>query len=383
MNVGRRQNNETGALQGELFRLESRIRCHSVRRDAYLTFVTDSSSVTYMSQHEITCRVCGTNFVATRADARTCSPRCRQIASRRATQARYVSPPRWHGTIKQTRSVDLADALVEIANDGNRRTARGFYYVALSRGLIRPSMDMTKEGKASRDAAYAKITNLIVNLRKAGRISWNAVLDLTRNIDMPRAVFDSPSDARAALRRQYDEDRWIGQDFYPIFIVEKDALEPICKPMATQWQMPFVSSRGYGSVTLQHDVARLVKERRAAHPEQLTLVLFISDHDPSGLDLQRAWEDTLKDDYRLPIILHRIGLTLEQAEQFPEFALRIKGSDSRSKSYEAEHGSRAWEADIMPEEMIRAAIDDSINGVLDQEMWEQRDRDIERARSLL
>jgi hypothetical protein len=32
-------------------------------------------------------------------------------------------------------------------------------------------------------------------------------------------------------------------------------MEPVCQPMASRWQMPFASSRGYGSLKLQHDVA--------------------------------------------------------------------------------------------------------------------------------
>jgi hypothetical protein len=57
-------------------------------------------------------------------------------------------------------------------------------------------------------------------------------------------VFDN---ARAALRQQYDEDRWRGQLYYPLFIVEKDTMQPVCRPMTRRWQMPFASSRGYGS----------------------------------------------------------------------------------------------------------------------------------------
>jgi hypothetical protein len=34
-------------------------------------------------------------------------------------------------------------------------------------------------------------------------------------------------------------------------------------PMAERWQMPFASSRGYGSLKLQHDVAEMIGQRRA------------------------------------------------------------------------------------------------------------------------
>ena len=65
------------------------------------------------------------------------------------------------------------------------------------------------------------------------------------------------------MRSSYDEDRWLGQPVFPILIVEKDTMEPVCKPMASRWQMPFASSRGYGSLPLQHDVAEMLRHRNA------------------------------------------------------------------------------------------------------------------------
>jgi hypothetical protein len=87
------------------------------------------------------------------------------------------------------------------------------------------------------------------------------------------------------VRRHYDEDRWLQQKYYPLFVVEKDTKEPVCKPIAMRWQMPFASSRGYGSLTLQHDVAERILQRQTK-TGQTAIVYFASDHDPSGLDLQ-------------------------------------------------------------------------------------------------
>ena len=84
-------------------------------------------------------------------------------------------------------------------------------------------------------------------LRKQDRLGWDRVLDLTRDLDQWQ-TFGSPREARAHMRRQYDEDRWLGQKYFPLLVVEKDTMEPVCKPMAKRWQMPFASSRGYCSM---------------------------------------------------------------------------------------------------------------------------------------
>jgi hypothetical protein len=94
-------------------------------------------------------------------------------------------------------------------------------------------------------------------------------------------MFASAHEARTAMRRAYDEDCWMGQPYFPILLVEKDTIEPIARPIASRWRMPFASSRGYGSLTLQHDVAELLI-RRYAKTGQHGLIYFISDLDPSG-----------------------------------------------------------------------------------------------------
>src|SRR5262249_57887683 len=103
-----------------------------------------------------------------------------------------------------------------------------------------PDMSDTPAAKKSRDAAYARITKVLGVLRMQGRLGWHMVLDLTRELD-EWEIYNSPREARAAMRRFYSEDRWLGQLSFPILIVEKDTLEPVCKPMARAWQMPFAS----------------------------------------------------------------------------------------------------------------------------------------------
>jgi hypothetical protein len=74
--------------------------------------------------------------------------------------------------------------------------------------------------------------------------------------------------------------------------------------------MPFASSRGYASLTLQYDVAKMLR-RRQAKTGQEPIVYFISDLDPSGLDLQRAWGDALGHFGIYPEFV-RIALTRDQ-----------------------------------------------------------------------
>jgi hypothetical protein len=336
---------------------------------------------------------CHKTFDAPRADAQYCSGACRVAVHRKRT----APPPRtfWLPRVsefstrarseKELSNAELAVKLVELADSRNPRTGRQFYYLALSHGYINPDMGASATAKGERDAAYERVTEILGRLRKQGRIAWKAVLDLTRDLDTPIA-YNSPRDFRAMMRAAYDEDRWFGQEYFPILIVEKDTLEPVCKPMARAWRMPFASSRGYSSLTLQHDMAEMIRDRHA-RTGQKAIVYFVSDLDPSGLDLQRDWEETLQDFAASVADFVRLGLTMAQVEDddldIARLGIGVKPSDSRSRDFVERYGRTCWEADILPATEIETALEDQINRWLDRDLWDRRDAEIEQARRLL
>jgi hypothetical protein len=149
-------------------------------------------------------------------------------------------------------------------------------------------------------------------------------------------------------------------------------MEPVCKPMASRWQMPFASSRGYSSLKLQHDVAEMLKHRYAQTGQE-AVIYFVSDLDPSGLDLQRAWEQAMADFGIWHCVFGRIALTREQVRDnvdvhgrpLDRLAIAVKPSDSRSKRYIADYGRRCWEVDVLPATIIEQAIDEDVRSRLD------------------
>src|SRR5262249_12882261 len=159
---------------------------------------------------------------------------------------------------------------------------------------------------------------------------------------------------------------------------------PVCRPMAMRWQMPFASSRGYGSLKLQHDVAEMLSHR-LARTGQRPIVYFVSDLDPSGLDLQRSWEEALES-FGVRAVVIRIGLTRSHVVDLsPRLrqGIEVKPSDSRAAKYIERYGDRCWEADVLAASVIEQALDDYIRSWLDDKLWQRRDAEIEAARSLL
>jgi hypothetical protein len=127
---------------------------------------------------EITCRnpACGNHFAAQRASARYCSDRCRVAAHRR----RHLILPAtsWYDgkTRRFASRAGLAQGLLVIAveaDDGEAKTGRRYYYLVLSRGILRPDMSATAVGKRSRDAAYDAVIDVLGKLRMNGDLDWS------------------------------------------------------------------------------------------------------------------------------------------------------------------------------------------------------------------
>ena len=182
------------------------------------------------------------------------------------------------------------------------RTGRRYYYLAHQLLRLRPSRHERQPQRLSARAmppmtasrpSSASCGSKVASTSTGGWCSTSPARS-TAGRPMSRPATPAPPCADATT-----EDRWLGQAFYPVLIAEKDTLEPVLEPVARQWQMPFVSSRGYGSLKLQHDVAEMLRHRSAA-TGQRAVVFFISDLDPSGLDLQRRFRDPVSASEHIP-----------------------------------------------------------------------------------
>jgi hypothetical protein len=332
-----------------------------------------------------TCRHCGELIIGARADTQY-HPSCRVAAWR----LKQVLPPVpvWLGKAPtfETANEELAGHLLDIAENadgGEPKTVRRFYYLALSHGYIDVDMSAGAAGEASRRAGYKKVQVVLRGLRYQGRLGWDQLLDLTRDVTEWQ-VYTSVREARAAMRERYTEDKWIGQPYYPILLVEKDTMEPICKPLARRWQIPFASSRGYASLTLEYDVAEILLRRQHQYPTQRAMVLFISDLDPSGLDLERRWKEVLAD-FDVEPAWKRLALTPAQVATaaLRRLSIEVKPSDTRAEKYIAQYGDRCWEVDVLPSTTIERDLNNAIYAWLDIKQWKRRADEIEAARKRL
>ncbi len=264
---------------------------------------------------------------------------------------------------KETDFAATSLALIEQVNDiidtyraqGYDLTLRQVYYQMVARGIV-----------PNTERSYKNLGELISNARLAGMIDWDAIEDRTRNLRL-NSHWTSPGDIMNSAARSYALDKWADQENYIECWVEKEALAGVVGQICTQLDVPFFACKGYVSQSEMWGAAQRIKER--ANQGRGCILLYLGDHDPSGIDMTRDIRDRLQLFDAFPT-LYRIALNRDQIEQYNPPPNPAKMTDSRYADYIATHGTKSWELDALEPAVITALIDDRVSRYRDQEKWD-------------
>lgn len=276
-------------------------------------------------------------------------------------------------------SLDLIDHANDIIRDymsmGYKLTLRQLYYQFVARDLLPKEWADKSTGSTNNQKSYNNLGNLISDARLAGLIDWNVLEDRTRNL-RDLSHWNNPKEIAEACAQQYRVDKWDNQRIRPTVWIEKDALVGVIEDACIKYDVSFLSTRGYISQSELYEASkRFINYYRRLG--QKTILIHLSDHDPSGIDMSRDLEERLRlflsfyPSDRI-IELHRIALTMDQVEQYSPPPNPAKVTDSRFASYSAKYGDESWELDALDPPVITSLIEDEILIYQDPTLWEDR-----------
>lgn len=284
--------------------------------------------------------------------------------------------------------VDICNRIIEeYTAAGYKLTLRQLYYHLLSRGVLK-----------SNQKEYNRLTDIVNNGRMAGLIDWDLLEDRTRKV-RSIAHFESPEEGLTALHQQYHIDKWLDQPVRPEVWVEKDALVGVIDGICKELDVACLSCRGYCSQSEMWAAAQRFAER--AEYGQKTRVIYLGDHDPSGLDMSRDIKDRITtfmqyDGCEKDFSLERIAITKEQAEAsgMPGIPIKLgrgsgepgdsaKKGDARAKAYLKEHGALGWELDALPPDMLVGLARTAVSKLRDDELFTEAEEEETEQRALL
>jgi len=268
-------------------------------------------------------------------------------------------------------SLTLVDEINRILSDYERRgyvlTVRQVYYQLVTANIIK-----------NNEKEYKHVSRLINEARMGGLIDWDMIEDRTRDFSR-RQRWVSPKEILSAAATSYHEDLWKGQTYRVFVVVEKDALSGVLEPACEELDIPLLAARGYASTSVLHGFAEddLVP---AIACGQTPVVLYLGDHDPSGIDMTRDICDRLATFTGQDVLVHRIALNMDQIKEMNPPENPAKTTDRRFMAYMRTYGTSSWELDALDPDYLDRLVRDCAEEYIDHVLWNERKAAIEMTR---
>jgi hypothetical protein len=272
-----------------------------------------------------------------------------------------------NGQYWEANTFGLIAAIIKVIekyhDKGIRMTLRQLYYQLVAADII-----------PNDDRVYKKLSTLLADSRYVGIVDWEAIEDRVRVPRVPGEWNSIPEIVKSAIKN-FRLPRWAEQDYYIELLTEKDALSSILAPIAHKWHVTFCVNRGYTSATAMYDMFRRVFKK--VKKGKKAILLYLGDHDPSGLDMIRDIELRLqeflvvkgipvnKDGYVVPI-----ALTKKQIKKYNPPPNPAKITDPRAKWYISQFGNKSWEVDALPPDVMMGLVEKKIRNYIDMEQWD-------------
>jgi len=252
----------------------------------------------------------------------------------------------------------LVNSIIEdYASQGYRMTLRQLYYQLFSRGFI-----------PNDDREYKKLGGLLVKGRMAGVVDWDAIEDRTRRPYLPYWV-DGIKPALQDTIDQYRLDRMKGQDVYVELWVEKDALSGVLRKVTSLYHINLIVNRGYSSCSAMYQAFDRFRGAMASHKE--IIILYLGDHDPSGLDMIRDIDDRILE-FGADVEVKHIALTNAQIKKYKPPPNPAKVDDPRANWYIDKYGTASWEVDALPPDVLHSLVKTQIEDLIDLTILEDQ-----------
>jgi hypothetical protein len=177
-----------------------------------------------------------------------------------------------------------------------------------------------------------------------------------------------PEDRIETAAELYAEDLWADQGVRPYVWIEKAALVNLVEPACMEWQVPCFAVRGYNSISEMYEMG---KEFGDLIDEGVTpVVLYLGDHDPSGINMPRVAQRDLSMFAGEEIEVRRLALNLDQVRQLRLPPNPAKRSDQRYGAYVEEFDTdKSWELDALDPPYVDQLLRGAISGYVDKTRW--------------
>ena len=246
--------------------------------------------------------------------------------------------------------------LAEYQAQGFRLTLRQLYYQLVARDLIPNNL-----------RSYKNTGSLVSDARQAGLIDWLMIEDRNRETIIP-AHWTDPAEIVAAAARGFRINKWEDQPWHIEIMVEKDALSGVLDPTCRALDVGLTANKGYSSSSTMYEIGQRIAFQRDRCLKKI-LIVYLGDHDPSGIDMTRDVDDRLGMYSEGNVTLRRIALNMDQVELWQPPENPAKVTDSRFEAYAREFGESSWELDAVEPRQLANLVMNIVLEHRDEAIW--------------
>lgn len=263
------------------------------------------------------------------------------------------------------------DILDNYAQQGYDLSLRQAYYQLVARNIV-----------PNTEKSYKNVGSLVSDARLAGLIDWDMIKDRGREM-VANPHWGDPARFMESVAPQYRFDLWEDQPAYVEVMVEKQALEGVLQPVCSSLDVPFTANKGYSSSSAMYEASKRYLERAEIGKD--LYVIYLGDHDPSGIDMTRdvldrldlflktslGRENEIGPDEEPIISVKRVALNMSQVRELnpPENPAKI--TDSRAAGYISRFGHSSWELDAIEPAQLASLVRNAIQSVMDYDLFQK------------
>lgn len=286
------------------------------------------------------------------------------------------------GAEAQTLLRQILAVLQDYAAQGYDLSLRQLYYQLVSKNVV-----------VNTERSYKNVGNLVSDARLAGLIDWNMIEDRGRTVSR-NSHWENPRHFIDSVAPQFAFDKWADQPAYVEVMVEKQALEGVLEPLCSELDIAFSANKGYSSSSALYKAGKRLRDR--LNEDKKCHVIYLGDHDPSGIDMTRDIVDRLNlfagvitDDEATHlknggedlntmieagdydgVLVHRVALNMDQIKTLRPPKNPAKMSDSRADDYVRKFGTSSWELDAIEPRQLAKLVRNEVESLRDEDLWD-------------
>jgi hypothetical protein len=208
------------------------------------------------------------------------------------------------------------------------------------------------------DLGYEAVQRRLVELRRAGRVPYGWVADLSRHGYFVN-TYKNAGDFLRSVAGQYRADLWDDAGVYVEVWVESRSIASVTLRLCQELTVDLYPAGGFSSISLAHEAASTINA--CNEDRRKVVILYVGDYDQAGVLIDVSLEKELRRhlDDDLEMEFHRVAITEEQIA-----AYRLPTKPRKAKDKRAPHVAATVEAEAMPAHVLRDLLRAEVEALL-------------------